>query len=290
MVSVIDGHLHVVSADTDRYPLQPGGLGRDWWTGRTVDVGQISRDLAAAGVDRGVIVQAVGPYRSDNRYARAAVLSDPDRFALVGAIDASGPDPGGELAALVGDGGVAGARVFAVGGDASWLTDSRGEAIWEVAARTGVSLVAALFADHLDALGALVSGRPDVVEMRSTTWPSRTSHRRPAYPQAGPLFALAALPAVHLKLTTIGLLGARGAGGSRALVDRLIAGFGRTGSRGDRTTRVVRGPYPDMVQLALARVRRARPRGAAVLGRDRRSLVVRGPLSGRSCRSRTGPR
>ena len=88
MVSVIDAHLHVVSADTDRYPLQPGGFGRDWWTGRSVDVAQIGRDLDAAGVDRGVIVQAVGPYRNDNRYARAAVAGDPDRFALVGAIDA----------------------------------------------------------------------------------------------------------------------------------------------------------------------------------------------------------
>ncbi len=267
MVSVVDGHLHVVSADTDRYPLQPGGLGRDWWTGRTVDVGQISRDLAAAGVDRGVIVQAVGPYRSDNRYARAAVLSDPDRFALVGAIDASGPDPGAELAALVGDGGVAGARVFAVGEDASWLTDGRGEAIWEVAARTGVSLVAALFADHLDALGALVSGRPDVVvALDHLGFPDLTGG--PPYPQAGPLFALAALPAVHLKLTTIALLGARDAGGSRALVDRLIAGFGADrvawGSDHPQSYEV---PYPDMVQLALDACVGLEPAArAAVLG------------------------
>lgn len=257
----------MVSADTDRYPQQPGGLGRDWWTGRSVDVGQIGRDLAAAGVDRGVIVQAVGPYRSDNSYARAAVLSDPDRFALVGAIDPSGPDPGGELAALVGDGGVAGARVFAVGGDASWLTDSRGEAIWEVAARTGVSLVAALFADHLDALSALVSTRPDVVvALDHLAFPDLTGG--PPYLQAGPLFALAELPAVHLKLTTIGLLGARDAGGSRALVDRLIAVFGPDrvawGSDHPQSYEV---SYPDMVQLARDACAGLEPAArAAVLG------------------------
>jgi predicted TIM-barrel fold metal-dependent hydrolase len=251
MVSVIDAHLHVVSADTDRYPLQPGGLGRDWWTGRSVDVGQIGRDLTAAGVDRGVIVQAVGPYRNDNRYARAAVGSDPDRLALVGAIDATGSDPGGELSALVADGGVSGARVFAAGGDASWLTDSRGEAIWEVAAGTGVSLVAALFADHLDALGGLVSARPDVVvALDHLAFPDLTGG--PPYPQAGALFALAALPAVHLKVTTIGLLAARDAGGSRALLDRLITVFGPDrvawGSDHPQSYEI---PYPDMVQLAL---------------------------------------
>ena len=41
MVSVIDAHLHVVSADTDRFPQQPGGFGRDWWTGPDVGVEQI---------------------------------------------------------------------------------------------------------------------------------------------------------------------------------------------------------------------------------------------------------
>ena len=122
MVSVIDSHLHVVSADTARYPLQPGGLGRDWWTGRPVDAGHITSDLDAAGVERGVIVQAVGPYRNDNRYARAAVAGDPGRFALVGAIDATGDDPGAELGELVAPGDVAGVRVFAAGGDASVLS------------------------------------------------------------------------------------------------------------------------------------------------------------------------
>jgi L-fuconolactonase len=250
MVSVIDAHLHVVSADTERYPLQPGGFGRDWWTGRSVDSEQIGRDLDGAGVARGVIVQAVGPYRNDNRYARAAVASDPARFALVGAIDATGPDPGSELAAFIGDGGVAGVRVFAAGGDATWLSDGRGAAIWEVAARTGVSLVAALFGDHLDALGALVAARPGVVvALDHLAFPDLTGG--PPYANAGSLFALTALPAVHLKVTTISLLAARDAGGPGALVERLVEAFGPErvawGSDHPQSFEI---PYPDMVQLA----------------------------------------
>jgi L-fuconolactonase len=250
MVSVIDSHLHVVSADTGTYPLQPGGFGRDWWTGRSVDVAQIGRDLDGAGVDRGVIVQAVGPYRNDNTYARAAVRTDPDRFALVGAIDASGADPGGELAALVDGGDVAGVRVFAAGGEAGWLTDGRGEAIWAAADRTGVTLVAALFPDHLDALGSLVAGCPDVVvALDHLAFPDLTGGS--PFASAGALFALAALPAVHLKLTTISLLAARDAGGAGALVARLVDAFGAArvawGSDHPQSFEI---PYPDMVQLA----------------------------------------
>jgi predicted TIM-barrel fold metal-dependent hydrolase len=251
MISVIDAHLHVVSADTDRYPLQPGGLGRDWWTGRSTDVEQIGRDLAGAGVDRGVIVQAVGPYRNDNGYARAAAAGDPDRFALVAAIDADGVDPGAELAAVVADGGVAGVRVFPADGDATWLRDGRGEAVWEVAAQAGVGLVAALFPDHLDALAARVSARPDVVvALDHLAFPDLTGG--PSYPKAGPLLALAALPAVQLKVTTISLLAARDAGEPRALVERLAGEFGAEriawGSDHPQSYEV---PYPDMVRLAL---------------------------------------
>src|SRR4051812_30616072 len=218
MLSVIDAHLHVVSADTDRYPRQPGGFGRDWWTGRSVDVGQIGRDLDATGVDRGVIVQAVGPYRNDNTYARAAVATNPSRFALVAAIDAGGADPGTELAAVVDAGPVAAVRVFAAAGDATWLDDERGHAIWEVASRTGTPLVAALFPDHLDALASLVDARPDV-PVALPPLPSPALPGGPPYPSAAPLLALAELPAVHLKVTTISLTSAPAdRGGPHALV------------------------------------------------------------------------
>src|SRR4051812_979877 len=225
MLSVIDAHLHVVSADTDRYPRQPGGFGRDWWTGRSVDVGQIGRDLDATGVDRGVIVQAVGPYRNDNTYARAAVATDPARFALVAAIDAGGADPGNELAAVVDDGPVAAVRVFAAAGDATWLDDERGRAIWEVAAGTGTPLVAALFPDHLDALTRLVDAQPDVtVALDHLAFPDLTGG--PPYANAAPLLALSALAAVHLKVTTISLVSAQANGGMRALVEHLVERFG----------------------------------------------------------------
>jgi predicted TIM-barrel fold metal-dependent hydrolase len=250
MVSVIDAHLHVVSADTDRFPQQPGGFGRDWWTGRDVGVEQIRRDLDATGVDRGVIVQAVGPYRNDNTYARAAVAGDPARFSLVAAIDAGGDDPGAELAAVVGAGPVAAVRVFAAAGDATWLDDERGRAIWEVAAGTGTPLVAALFPDHLDALAALVETQPGlVVALDHLAFPDLTGG--PPYAGAAPFLALAELAAVHLKVTTISLVAAQAAGGTRALVEQLVERFGADRAAwGSDHPQSFELPYPEMVALA----------------------------------------
>jgi predicted TIM-barrel fold metal-dependent hydrolase len=250
MGPVVDAHLHVVSADTDRYPQQPRGFGRDWWTGRDVAVEQIGRDLDAVGVDRGVIVQAVGPYANDNSYARDAVGADPARYALVAAIDAGGDDPGRELAAVVDAGPVAAVRVFAAAGDAGWLDDERGAAIWDVASSTGTPLVAALFPDHLDALATLIERRPELtVALDHLAFPDLAGG--PPYPDAGPLRALTALPAVHVKVTTISLLAARAAGGPCALVEWLVEGFGADrvawGSDHPQSYEV---PYPEMVELA----------------------------------------
>jgi predicted TIM-barrel fold metal-dependent hydrolase len=250
MVSVIDAHLHVVSSDTDRFPQQPSGFGRDWWTGRAVDVEQIGRDLDATGVDRGVIVQAVGPYRNDNTYARAAVAEEPDRFALVAAIDAGGKDPGTELAAVVHAGPVAAVRVFAAAGDATWLDDERGRAIWEVAASTGTPIVAALFPDHLAALAALVATQPElIVALDHLAFPDLTGGA--PYPKASPLLALAEVPAVHLKVTTISLTTAQAAGGTRALVEHLVERFGADRiAWGSDHPQSYELPYPEMVALA----------------------------------------
>jgi predicted TIM-barrel fold metal-dependent hydrolase len=186
---------------------------------------------------------------------------------LVGAIDAAGRDPGGELMALVRAGPVAGARVVAAGGDATWLADGRGEAIWDVASRTGVPIVAALFADQLEALGARVATRPEVaVALDHLAFPDLDGG--PPYPGMAPLLALAALSSVHLKLTTISLLAARDAGGTRPLVDRLVGEFGADRvAWGSDHPQSYETSYPDMVQLARDACRGLAPaERAAVLG------------------------
>ena len=254
MASVTDAHVHVVSSDLERYPRNPGEFGRDWWTGRAVEAEPITADLANAGVERAVVVQAVGPYRNDNSYARDAVAASDGRFALVAAIDTAAADPAAELAALVdGDAGdVAGVRVAAFAGEGRFLTDGRGCAIWDIAADRGVNLVVACLADQLPHVAQLVAGRPEVpVALDHCGFPDLTGGL--PYPRASSLFDLAALPAVHLKVTTIGLEQAAAAGGARTYVNRLVDAFGADrlcwGSDHPQSFEL---PYPGMVALALA--------------------------------------
>jgi predicted TIM-barrel fold metal-dependent hydrolase len=251
MVSVTDTHVHVVSSDTDRYPLRPRDFGRDWWTGRPVDAAQIVRDLDAAGVDRAVIVQAVGPYGNDNRYALEVVGEHVGRFAAVVAIDTNGGDPASELAMLVDSGGVAGVRVAAFAGEAPWITDGRGAAIWDAAAECGTNLVVACLAPHVPAVAELARSRPDViVAMDHCAFPDLEGG--PPYRRAAPLLELAALPSVHLKLSTIVLRDAERTGSAPALVALLVERFGAHricwGSDHPQTYEL---PYDQMVQLAL---------------------------------------
>jgi predicted TIM-barrel fold metal-dependent hydrolase len=250
MVSVTDAHVHVVASDTARYPLRPGGFGRDWWTGRAVDAAAVTRDLDAAGVDRAVIVQAVGPYGNDNRYAADVVAASGGRFALVVAIDTEAADPAAELAALVDGGNVAGVRVAAFAGEAPWMTDGRGAAVWDAAAGCGTNLVVACLARHVPALAALVRRRPDVtVVLDHCAFPDLDGG--PPYERAAPLLDLAHFDAVHPKVTTIVLRAAESAGGARALLATLVDTFGAGrvcwGSDHPQTYEV---GYAQMVRLA----------------------------------------
>ena len=158
MVSVTDAHVHVVSSDTDRFPLRPGGFGRDWWTGRPVDAAaghaRPRRRGCRTGGDRagGRAVRQRQPLRPGGGRLRAQ--GDSQSWSRSTAT-ATIPRPSSP--ALADRGGVAGVRVAAFGGDAPWLTDGRGAAIWDAAADRGTNLVVACLAHHVPAVGELVA-------------------------------------------------------------------------------------------------------------------------------------
>jgi len=216
-----------------------------------VDAVQVTRDLDAAGVARAVIVQAVGPYGNDNRYALEVGAQSDNRFAVVVAIDTNAPDPAAELAALVDRRPVAGVRVAAFGGDAPWLTDGRGAAIWDAAADRATNLVVACLADHVPAVAQLAHSRPGVaIALDHCAFPDLDGG--PPYRRAAPLFELGDLPSTTLKMTTIVLRDAQRHGGARPLVAHLVDTFGAAricwGSDHPQTYEL---PYAEMVQLAL---------------------------------------
>jgi L-fuconolactonase len=264
---VVDSHTHVTSLDTDRYPLAPSGLGRTWWADGDHSAPALVAAMDRSGVDRAVVVQAVGPYGYDCRYAVYAATAFPERLALVGAIDMAGPDPPfdlAELAGLAADAPLRGVRLFGVDGTPpTWLADGRAASVWRLASELGCSIVATLFAPDLAALRPLVEAWPAVaVAVDHAGFPDLAGG--PPYAALAPLLDLADLDAVNVKVSSHLLLDAQVDGGDPAdLVDRLADAFGAErlawGSDHPQTAGLT---YPQMLDLARHAVRRLPPAGA----------------------------
>src|SRR6267378_2117828 len=83
-MALIDIHPHVVSTDTERFPLAPiGGHQSDWSQQRPVSYEQMIEAMDGAGVAKSVVVQASSAYAFDNSYVAAAVAAFPKRFTGV---------------------------------------------------------------------------------------------------------------------------------------------------------------------------------------------------------------
>ncbi|MGH9016030.1 MAG: amidohydrolase family protein [Acidimicrobiia bacterium] len=77
---LVDTHVHVISDDASRYPLQPARLPGAWYREAPVTVEELLALMDDAGVDRAVLVQPMGAYSYDNSYAADAAASHPDRL------------------------------------------------------------------------------------------------------------------------------------------------------------------------------------------------------------------
>ncbi len=223
---IVDAHTHVAADDQQRYPRRLGGFGSRWWAQPGHGIGSLLATMDAAGVERAVVVQAVGVYGDDCSYAIAAIDEAPHRLALVVSVDLHADDPLTSLLAQAADAPIAGLRLFGVDGrPTTWLADGRADAIVGMAAERGWTIVPTLFADDLEALGRLVERHPQVpIALDHAGFPDLSGGL--PFPAAGPLLALAELPTVSLKVSTHLLESADAVGDPAALVDLLAERFG----------------------------------------------------------------
>lgn len=225
MVAVIDAHTHVASEDEARHPRRLGGFGSAWHASGGHGVENLLATMDAAGVERAVVVQAVGVYGEDHSCAIDAVAAAPDRLALVVA-PGMHDDPLGAVTALVQQAPIAGVRLFGVDRrPLDWLTDGRAGELFDLARAERWTLVPTLFPDALDALGTIAAAHPDVpVALDHCGFPDLDGG--PPFRGAGALFALAGVPNVHLKISTHLLEDAQRSADPAALVDLLAERFG----------------------------------------------------------------
>jgi predicted TIM-barrel fold metal-dependent hydrolase len=215
---IVDTHTHVNCTDQARYPRSPRGVGSDWWRDDDHGARTLLAAMDAAGVDRAVVVQAVGPYGFDCRCAVDEAARAPDRLALVVAIDPAVPAPGRRLRELAAQAPLAGVRLFGLGTGTGWLTDGTGAEVWEAAGSLGLTVVPVVMPPDVAAVGTLAAAHGGVaVAMDHAGFPDL-----PLTDEA-PVLALAALPDVHLKVSSHLLESAPDPG---AVLARLAEAFG----------------------------------------------------------------
>lgn len=199
--TIVDIHPHIVSHDTERYPPAPlFGVRSKWSNERTANVEDLLAEMDRAGVHKAAIVHASTVYGFDNSLVADAVQRHPQRCAGVGSIDLLAPDALATARAWL-DQGIVCFRIFTGGStkkvDASHLDDPRSYPVWQLMAERGLSMCINTDATGVPAIIALARRFPQVpVLVDHFAQANGTAETAP------PLFSMADVPNIHLKLTS----------------------------------------------------------------------------------------
>jgi predicted TIM-barrel fold metal-dependent hydrolase len=197
----IDTQVHVVSRELDHYPLNPPEMGVPRWFeqyGRTAE--ELLSEMDSAGIDRAVLVQGFSAYQYDNRYTADSATHHPDRFVSscivdlrAGAIE--------QIRHWVENRGARSIRLFVQLGGDDWLRSPDCDQVFAELRALGVIAQTAVVAAQLPALLPVAQRHPDVpVVVDHCGFPDFAGGDD--FPNAASLFALAAAPNVHVKLST----------------------------------------------------------------------------------------
>jgi len=221
--ALVDTHTHVVSSDPERYPLSPRDLSGKWYLEAPASASDLVTAMNESGVDQAILVQGVGAYSYDNRYAADSAEANPERFTSACCIDVEAANALETLHHWIAERGMTGLRLFALSREGpSWLIDERTFPIWNRATELGAHVIVTIFPHQLEELEQVLGQFPDI--------PVSLDHCAFALADpdfAGRLFALAKHTNLNLKVSTHVLDDAsRQEGSARPLIQRLVDQFG----------------------------------------------------------------
>jgi predicted TIM-barrel fold metal-dependent hydrolase len=202
----IDIHPHIVSPDTDRYPVSPlGGKRSDWSkSAHSLTAAELIEAMDKAGVAKAALVHSSTTYGFDNSLVVDAVAEFPDRFTAVCSIDALTPDAVETLKSWL-DRGCSGLRFFTTGstmpGQADWLNDPKTYPVWDYAGQVGLPICVQATIGGLAMLCDMMDRFPNVPVLLDHLAKPDLSTGTP-YPNASPVLDLAArYPQLVVKFT-----------------------------------------------------------------------------------------
>ncbi|MBV9238336.1 MAG: amidohydrolase [Xanthobacteraceae bacterium] len=201
---VVDIHPHVVSPDTQRYPLAPlGGKQSTWSRERPTTYQALLQAMDEAGVAKAAIVQTSTAYGYDNSYVADAVTAVPSRFTGVYSIDVLTPDAVKTFDHWL-TRGCSGMRLFTTGStlpdQATWFADPKTYPFWEHASAKHIPVCMQMQQDGLPLLRQIMDRFPKVTIILDHL--ARVPFEDgPPYTAAAEFLELAKYSQVYLKIT-----------------------------------------------------------------------------------------
>tara|TARA_R110002020_G_scaffold36894_35_gene111026 strand:- start:1339 stop:2211 length:873 start_codon:yes stop_codon:yes gene_type:complete len=251
MLPIVDIHPHVISPDTERYPLAPlGGKQSTWSNKHPITHDELIAEMDAAGIAKAAVVQASTAYGHDNTYVAEAVAAHPDRLTGVFSVDVLADDAI-EKIEYWRSRGLTGLRLFTAGstmeGQANWLNDARSHAAWAHAERERLPVCVQMRPPGVPLLRQLLERFPDAIVIIDHLGRAELDDG-PPYGAAAALWSLAEFPGVHLKLT-LRNIEAAGEGGSTVpeFMAHLMATYGADRVAWGSNFPAAERPLPELV-------------------------------------------
>ncbi len=228
----IDTHVHVVSDDHARYPLNRQDLlikskEDEWFMSSGLPVERLLELIADAGVDEGVLVRLTSAYGDDNSYTAHSVKRFPGSFAGVCMVDFRKDTAADDVERWSREPGMRGVRLF---GDTrepeAWLDDPRAEPVWERVREMAVPLCVIMRGRQTERLTRMIERYPEVAVVLDHLGGSR-AHGGSINEGGQAFWGLASFPNVYLKFSTLNTLYAEAIGvETKEFFRRLVGTFG----------------------------------------------------------------
>lgn len=252
---VVDIHPHIVSENTDRYPITPlGGKRSNWSHERSVDGENLIHSMATAGVDKAAVVHSSTTYGFECQYVADVVAQHPDKLTGVFSINVLEPDAPKRMKYWY-DRGLTGMRIFSRGSTLKdpWLAidDPRIFPCYEYASEGNISIATNVTVDVFSQLENVLKRFPKVPFILDHL--GKTDFFSDGYPfnAATPLLRLAQYPNLYLKIASRNFTEANnGKSTSATLFKRLVEVFGARRMAWGSNYPASKGSLPELLSLA----------------------------------------
>jgi L-fuconolactonase len=213
MPTIVDIHPHVVSTDTDRYPITPlKGKQSEWSKKRSVTFEELIAAMDEAGVDKAAVVHSSTTYGYDCSYLADSVAQKPERVTGVFSVDMMATDAPDKIRYWATERRLGGLRLYTSGGthqeQSSWMSDPQVFPGLECSHGLGLPVCVSLRPAGVPQLMVLIKQFPELRFIIDHMMEPPIAEGAP-YEGSQFLFDMAGYGNVYLKLTTLNIRASR---------------------------------------------------------------------------------